>query len=288
MPRTLKSSEHLQRDQAKLQNTAHSNRCYSAYGFHACSALSTGLAFTGQFLDMKSGCYLLGNGYRAYSPQRMRFNQPDEASPFGRGGVNAYMYCQGDPINRIDPTGRFGEWLMNMLDASFPRARTAPPPVLVRQISQGTPTRTAFPGVRRRNHTIIDMPTEQVRFQSVNPQPRSSQPSVIINELNSPQTSQLLNQTGLELLDAISDFPSFLWPNSLVGPALYFAGSALGGLALTPVIGTWPSALGASTVSLATVILATPLGTELIHRPAQTLQLIRQDPSAAIQLMHGL
>jgi len=26
-------------------------------------------------------------------------------SPFGGGGLNAYMYCVGDPVNRADPTG---------------------------------------------------------------------------------------------------------------------------------------------------------------------------------------
>ncbi|MEE4636302.1 RHS repeat-associated core domain-containing protein [Pseudomonas alliivorans] len=35
----------------------------------------------------------------------MRFNQPDNLSPFGRGGLNAYAYCLGDPVNRGDPSG---------------------------------------------------------------------------------------------------------------------------------------------------------------------------------------
>ncbi|WKV84490.1 hypothetical protein LJJ44_26730 [Pseudomonas sp. B24_DOA] len=26
-------------------------------------------------------------------------------SPFGAGGLNAYSYCLGDPVNRVDPTG---------------------------------------------------------------------------------------------------------------------------------------------------------------------------------------
>jgi RHS repeat-associated protein len=51
------------------------------------------------------GWYLLGNGYRAYNPRLMRFHSPDSWSPFGGGGLNAYMYCVGDPINRVDPTG---------------------------------------------------------------------------------------------------------------------------------------------------------------------------------------
>jgi len=37
----------------------------------------------------------------------MRFQSPDSLSPFGKGGINAYGYCAGDPINRIDPNGHF-------------------------------------------------------------------------------------------------------------------------------------------------------------------------------------
>jgi len=36
----------------------------------------------------------------------MRFYSPDTLSPFEKGGVNAYCYCEGDPINNSDPTGR--------------------------------------------------------------------------------------------------------------------------------------------------------------------------------------
>ena len=37
----------------------------------------------------------------------MRFNTPDSHrfSPFGKGGPNAYVYCAGDPVNHVDPTG---------------------------------------------------------------------------------------------------------------------------------------------------------------------------------------
>lgn len=39
-------------------------------------------------------------------PTLMRFLSPDRLSPFGKGGINSYCYCSGDPINYIDPTGR--------------------------------------------------------------------------------------------------------------------------------------------------------------------------------------
>lgn len=56
-------------------------------------------------MDSATGHYLLGNGYRAYNPVLMRFNRPDNLNPFGEGGLNAYAYCAGDPVNRSDPTG---------------------------------------------------------------------------------------------------------------------------------------------------------------------------------------
>ncbi len=61
--------------------------------------------FTGQQADSITGHYVLGNGYRAFNPVLMRFNSPDSLSPFGEGGLNAYAYCVGDPINRVDPSG---------------------------------------------------------------------------------------------------------------------------------------------------------------------------------------
>ncbi|WP_109514382.1 RHS repeat-associated core domain-containing protein [Pseudomonas ovata] len=64
--------------------------------------------FNGERLDPVTGHYLLGNGYRAFNPVLMRFNSPDSLSPFGEGGVNAYAYCAGDPVNRVDPTGHAG------------------------------------------------------------------------------------------------------------------------------------------------------------------------------------
>ncbi|MDH0733577.1 RHS repeat-associated core domain-containing protein [Pseudomonas sichuanensis] len=62
-------------------------------------------AFCGERRDPLSGCYHLGSGYRQFNPAIMRFNSPDALSPFGKGGINAYVYCQSDPLNRHDPTG---------------------------------------------------------------------------------------------------------------------------------------------------------------------------------------
>lgn len=63
------------------------------------------LQFTGAYQDPVASGYPLGNGYRWYLIALMRFNAPDDWSPFGDGGVNPYVYCAGDPINRSDPGG---------------------------------------------------------------------------------------------------------------------------------------------------------------------------------------
>ncbi|ANN65910.1 RHS repeat-associated core domain-containing protein [Bordetella bronchialis] len=63
------------------------------------------LGYTAAYRDPVGGGYPLGNGYRGYLPHLMRFGAPDSRSPFGRGGLNCYAYCAGDPANRRDPSG---------------------------------------------------------------------------------------------------------------------------------------------------------------------------------------
>ncbi|MFF5865395.1 RHS repeat-associated core domain-containing protein [Pseudomonas sp. NPDC012596] len=82
---------------------------YTAYG-HSDSVINalSRLGFAGQRHDGLTNCYLLGNGYRAFSPVIMRFLSPDSFSPFGRGNINSYAYCSGDPVNMVDPSGHTG------------------------------------------------------------------------------------------------------------------------------------------------------------------------------------
>lgn len=99
---------------------------YSPYGYCAFGAAqdwSGCIRFAGELQDRSTGCYSLGNGYRAYHPELMRFGSPDSLSPFGAGGINCYGYCQGDPINGTDPSGHFN--LFKLIKWNIPRSRRA-------------------------------------------------------------------------------------------------------------------------------------------------------------------
>jgi RHS repeat-associated protein len=88
---------------------------YSPYGYAPLSARPQLLGFCGYWRDERMAEYPLGNGYRVFSVGLMRFRSPDVASPFGEGGVNSYAYCNGDPINKLDRTGRAGTGLTALL-----------------------------------------------------------------------------------------------------------------------------------------------------------------------------
>lgn len=81
---------------------------YTVYGHRpAESGMTCLLGFNGEPPDPVTGHYLLGNGYRAFNPVLMRFNSPDSESPFEQGGVNPYAYCEGNPVDYVDPEGRW-------------------------------------------------------------------------------------------------------------------------------------------------------------------------------------
>lgn len=98
-------------------------QAYAPYGNRRVEGGSGSLlGFTGETVDSVTGHYLLGNGHRGFNPLLMRFNSPDRFSPFGRGGLNPYAYCMGNPVNFSDPTGRAGEpdwqpWLFVAMSA---------------------------------------------------------------------------------------------------------------------------------------------------------------------------
>lgn len=89
---------------------------YSPYGHRSVgSGLLSLLGFNGERPDPVTGLYLLGNGYRAFNPVLIRFNSPDSWSPFGKGGINPYTYCLGDPTNRSDPNGHVAPFINKKL-----------------------------------------------------------------------------------------------------------------------------------------------------------------------------
>ena len=95
---------------------------YSPYGHRQPeTGLLSLLGFTGQRPDPVTGHYHLGNGYRAFNPVLLRFHCPDSLSPFGQGGLNAYAYCEGDPLNRTDPTGHAPRFLKALKKLFFSR-----------------------------------------------------------------------------------------------------------------------------------------------------------------------
>ncbi|GEM_PF-3105006 len=83
------------------------------------------LAYCGQARDSLTGHYHLGNGHRTFNPSLMRFSSPDQLSPFGVGGINAYAYCQGDPIKFHDPQGTARSVARSLLATSATAVGTA-------------------------------------------------------------------------------------------------------------------------------------------------------------------
>ncbi|WP_419737370.1 RHS repeat-associated core domain-containing protein [Pseudomonas sp. COR18] len=162
---------------------------YSAYGQRTPqNGLLSLLGFNGERPDPLTGHYLLGNGYRAFNPVLMRFNSPDNLSPFGEGGLNAYAYCLGDPVNRQDPTGHvpgFVEFL-SRLRRSRSHLTTRPGTA---QVSQPVGTAEAFTpvpvnldrplGARQTGPDTLTVPIDSERFAiySISAEQRRSHPS---------------------------------------------------------------------------------------------------------------
>lgn len=106
----------------KTEKKRRSRSAYTPYGYTITTNTNCcALAYAGQLLDSLAEAYYLGNGTRAYSPSLMRFLSPDSASPFGEGGVNAYVYCLGNPINMTDPTGHWSEYVAKPLIIPRPK-----------------------------------------------------------------------------------------------------------------------------------------------------------------------
>jgi len=100
---------------------------YTPYGLETTLPSATG--FTGQLKAWSLPGYFLGSGYRFFNTVLMRFHSPDSLSPFAAGGINAYMYCGGDPVNRIDPSGHMFKTSSGAVKRSRSPSRLITPPV---------------------------------------------------------------------------------------------------------------------------------------------------------------
>lgn len=126
---------------------------YSPYGHRrpAENGLFSLLGFNGEQPELLTGHYLLGQGHRAYNPVLMRFNSPDSLSPFGEGGFNSYAYCENDPINYADPSGKaklflFSRRIFNQSNVSGALSRVKKSLGSVRKIKETkTPEITKLP-----------------------------------------------------------------------------------------------------------------------------------------------
>ncbi|RMO78769.1 hypothetical protein ALQ36_03092 [Pseudomonas syringae pv. primulae] len=168
---------------------------YTPYGHRHPSTEPMNLpGFTGQRVDPVTGHYLLGNGYRAFNPVLMRFNSPDSLSPFGEGGLNAYAYCEGDPVNGVDPSGHMPLFLKNTPSRGGSLGRTS----LTRQINranQANRASTSAPvntssGIPTQQSSITPMPVQGVAQPVGAPQPRQvSPPPYTLGEIAAPLSS---------------------------------------------------------------------------------------------------
>jgi RHS repeat-associated protein len=99
---------------------------------------STVSGFNGELRDPLTGHYWLGNGYRVFNTVLGRFQNPDAFSPFGNGGINTYAYCEGDPTNYTDPTGRARTKATELLRIRFQRLKM-PKTNIARPVAHTTP-----------------------------------------------------------------------------------------------------------------------------------------------------
>lgn len=124
--------------------------------------------YTAQFLDGIVAGYPLGDGYRWYSPGSMRFIAADRWSPFGKGGINPYAYCEADPVNRRDPSGHM--W-MPEIDATYTREDLELQGFLDSNgaLATQTPSRSPSPAMETRRPTPEHEPIATQRAVSTEP-----------------------------------------------------------------------------------------------------------------------
>lgn len=99
-------------------------RVYTPFGFASVVPDGILVGFNGERRDSSLECDFLGQGRRVYSPVLMRFYSADALSPFYEGGLNAYSYCEGDPVNYSDPSA-MNRWATIVRQKVFASGRRA-------------------------------------------------------------------------------------------------------------------------------------------------------------------
>lgn len=184
------------------QDETHS---YSAYGHDPrLPSMLTLLGFNGEAFFSLQSDYALGNGHRSFSPARMRFSSPDSLSPFGRGGLNAYCYCEGDPVNNIDPSGRSRVFLPNGQILRFNKNKTIATPA-GRWLGPSTRTRTT--SLETLNYSPAPHPARRASFAGaypVSPQVQAFTPSAPTRTVALQRVSPIQTDTHVQLAEWVT------------------------------------------------------------------------------------
>ncbi|EJN30668.1 RHS repeat-associated core domain protein-containing protein [Pseudomonas sp. GM78] len=154
---------------------------YTPYGHRPRgNGLLSLLGFNGELPDPLTGHYHLGKGYRQFNPVLMRFNSPDSWSPFGEGGLNAYAYCWGDPVNSTDPTGHTPKLIKSFLRAL--RLMRKSPTKVAKKAASTTRHSSAHAPSPLNSHKTTNVSTTAASHGSVPAPPPLNSPKTI-NEL---------------------------------------------------------------------------------------------------------
>lgn len=141
-------------------------RAFTAYGYSVDTTGALLSGFHGQHLDWQVRGYLMGLGKRLYAPGLGRFCGPDPLSPFGKGGINGYAYCGGDPINFEDISGLMPQ-----------RARSLRLPPLARVLLR------RFPLDNAKQPSGAGLNPGSSAISTVSPLPRGSESGAGVNRL---------------------------------------------------------------------------------------------------------